>query len=130
MLSEAARIFLSGIILFYAVMNLGFLSPYQSQVNPRIWENMFYKISEQQNLLEKQNFAEQTKEGINEEASIQSSEQGISHLTIPLDIPQDSTNKGNIYQVNANPAPDSGGINDSLMVKKVMSFRVHSRLFL
>jgi len=123
MLSEAARIFLSGIILFYAAMNLGFLSPYQSQVNQRIWENIFYKMSEQQNLSEQQKLPDEKKPGENEEASLQSSDQSINHLTIPLDIPQDSTHKGNIYEVNANPVPDTSGINDSLMVKKVMSLQ-------
>ena len=63
MLSEAARIFLSGIILFYAVMNLGFLSPYQSQVNPSVLENMFYKISEQQKFIRKAKFCGTNKRG-------------------------------------------------------------------
>jgi cell surface protein SprA len=124
MLNEAARIFLSGIILFYATINLGFLSPYQSQVNQEMWENVFYRMLEKQNLLEQQKPSEQYKPDNNPQDSLEHSGTGITHLTIPIDIPKDTTNKVYNPQVNVNLEQDSINLKDSSFVNKVMDLQV------
>jgi len=123
-LPEIARFFLIAIILFYASINLGFLFPYQSQVNQAIWVDVFYKMSEHQNLLEQQKLFEQKKIDDIQNNVAQSSVEGVNQLTIPIDIPADSANKASVIEVNTNLLQDTSSIKDSLMIKKIMNLQV------
>ena len=104
-------------VLFYAAINLGFLTPYQSQVNQCIWVNAFFNISEQQKLLEQQKLFEQQKSNSNQEKPGQTKDEGIKSLRIPLDIPSDSTTGGNVLQANINLPKDSISTKDSAEAK-------------
>jgi cell surface protein SprA len=120
-LTEIARVFLMGIVLFYAAINLGFLSSYQSQVNQTIWIDIFYKTLERQELSEQQKPFEQKKSDDIQGIAVQNTDAGVKQLTIPLDIPADSTNSGNVPQVNANLQQDTSSAKDSSLAKKVLS---------
>jgi cell surface protein SprA len=116
-LSEFARIFLIGIVLFYAAINLGFLSPYQSQVNQGIWVNAFYNIIEKQKSAELQKLSELNQYDNRLEKPSPKNDEGLKQLTIPLNLSSDSTSHVNVPPVSTVVQKDSGNVKDTVTVK-------------
>jgi cell surface protein SprA len=123
MLTDVARIFLSGIILFYAAINLGFLAPYQSQINQGMWVDVFFKNLEQQNLIEQQKLLGQKDPYDNPVKSVQVPDSSKKQLTIPIGLPSDSTNKINVPSTHTSTLKDTSHIKDTSKVIKDVEMR-------
>jgi cell surface protein SprA len=126
------RISLSGIVLFYAAINLGFLSSYQSQFNQGMWIDAFFRNLNQQKLLEDQKLYQQKKpvetqsdSTLSKVIPVQSADTtaGIKNLTFPI-VPPDTTSKGNAPLVNSVLPKDTIAAKDSSSVKKNIDLQI------
>ena len=114
MVLEIVRVSLFGIILFYAAINLGFLYPYQSQINDTFWVDAFFRYYGAQNK------ASQLKERAQDPVQkIEPSKaDGKYEIRIPLNNLADSTST-NIKIDTAKKFIDTAGFaHDSLSARK------------
>ena len=85
MIWEIFRALITGAIIFYASINFGFLSPYESQITPSIWIDVFYKYY--------RHLDELSQNPSNVQENNSSEQHLIKSIKIPLIPAADSTKK-------------------------------------